>query len=63
VRVIAAADGSVAAQVTTALMPEYVLPYLLHLLAHFPDFPSGPDDSMRWKAIHKCVTQRLCKGA
>lgn len=38
---------------TTSMMPEYVLPYLLHLLAHFPDFPTSHDDSVRWRQLAK----------
>lgn len=34
-------------------MPEYVLPYMLHLLAHYPDFPEGHDDTHRWKHLRK----------
>ena len=38
---------------TTSIMPEYVLPYLLHLLAHFPDFPTSHDDGARWRQLAK----------
>ncbi len=40
-------------KVMTGLCPEYVLPYALALLAHFPDFPTGPDDTPRWRALAK----------
>lgn len=36
---------------TTAMMPEYVLPYMLHLLAHFPDYPTAHDDHARWRPL------------
>ncbi|TFJ85174.1 hypothetical protein NSK_003597 [Nannochloropsis salina CCMP1776] len=42
-------------KVTTSMMPEYLLPYLLHLLAHFPDFPTSPHDSVRWRPIQRCL--------
>jgi hypothetical protein len=38
---------------TTAMMPEYVLPYMLHLLAHFPDYPTSHDDTARWRQLAK----------
>lgn len=42
-------------KVTTSMMPEYVLPYMLHLLAHFPDYPTSKQDMIRWKPILKYV--------
>jgi hypothetical protein len=37
----------------TTLMPEYAVPYALHLLAHHPDFPDDPSDAPRVKAVEK----------
>ena len=42
-------------KVTTSMMPEYLLPYLLHLLSHFPDFPTSLNDSGRWRPLHRCL--------
>ena len=40
-------------KITTSMMPEYVLPYMLHLLAYYPDFPTSFDDNIRWKPIQR----------
>jgi hypothetical protein len=37
----------------TAMMPEYALPYVLHLLAHHPDFPSSDADTARARHIQR----------
>jgi hypothetical protein len=37
----------------TSLMPEYVLPYVVHLLAHHPDFPSSKTDVGRIKVCER----------
>jgi len=42
-------------KVTTSMMPEYLLPYLLHLLTHFPDFPTSLHDAGRWRPLHRCL--------
>ncbi len=42
-------------KVTTSMMPEYVLPYMLHLLAHFPDFPTSLNDAGRWRPLKHCM--------
>ncbi|CAN0124437.1 unnamed protein product, partial [Scytosiphon promiscuus] len=34
-------------------MPEYVVPYAIHLLAHHPDFPANKDDKPRMKNIQR----------
>ncbi|CAN0567076.1 unnamed protein product, partial [Ectocarpus sp. 12 AP-2014] len=34
-------------------MPEYVLPYAIHLLAYHPDFPVHKDDKQRIKNMEK----------
>ncbi|CAM9300251.1 unnamed protein product, partial [Phaeothamnion confervicola] len=39
----------------TMCMPEYVLPYVVHLLAHHPDFPGGEQDEVRVKHLRKCL--------
>ncbi|CAM9264954.1 unnamed protein product, partial [Choristocarpus tenellus] len=36
-------------------MPEYVLPYMVHLLAHHPDFPVDKDDKPRLKNLERCL--------
>lgn len=40
-------------KVATTMMPEYVLPYMLHLLAHYPDYPLSGDDKFRFKQLEK----------
>ena len=34
-------------------MPEYVVPYVYHLLAHHPDFPTEKEDAKRIRAQQK----------
>ncbi|CAM9808961.1 unnamed protein product, partial [Discosporangium mesarthrocarpum] len=34
-------------------MPEYVLPYVVHLLAHHPNFPIDKDDKPRLKNLQR----------
>ncbi|CAN0435862.1 unnamed protein product, partial [Ectocarpus sp. 8 AP-2014] len=50
--------SSAAAAAAAALersMPEYVLPYAIHLLAYHPDFPVHKDDKQRIKNMEKCL--------
>lgn len=46
-----------AAAALEASMPEYVLPYAIHLLAHHPDFPvDKASDYVLFQQIVKCVS-------
>jgi len=44
------------------MMPEYILPYVLHLLAHFPDFPMDKEDNQRAKVIFEYVAYVALSG-
>jgi hypothetical protein len=41
---------------TCNVMPEYILPYVLHLCAHSNNFPDGEDDEDRVQHIEKYVS-------
>jgi len=37
----------------TTLMPEYAVPYAIHLLTHHPDFPEDSSDTQRVKTVER----------
>lgn len=42
-------------KIATTSMPEYVVPYLLHLLSHHPDFPVDATDAPRLDRMKRCI--------
>eukprot|EP00903_Cladosiphon_okamuranus_P009357 g8923.t1 len=45
--------AAAAAAAVETLMPEYVVPYAIHLLAHHPDFPANKDDKLRMRNLER----------